>query len=136
MLTWSQVGKETNETNSVKIMTPKSKGKHMENFSNAITGAYDTRGPNHNPSTPYRVTVNTRSESIELVKNLDGEGVELSMKIENSDSHLPITKSQLVKYLKSCRWFNYYSEMTIEVRFSTVFNQHKGLVRFNNEGWG
>ncbi len=108
----------------------------MKNFSNTITGAYDTRGPNHDPSTPYRVTVNTRSESIDLVKRLANEGVELRLKIENSESHLPITKSQLVKYIKSCRWFDYYSEMTVTVRFSTVLNQHKGAVRFNNEGWG
>lgn len=85
-------------------------------------------------ATPYRVAVNTRSECIGLIKDLAAKGVDLRLKIEGSETHLTISKSQLVKYTKACRWFDYYSEMTIEVHNTRT--GLKGFVRFNNEGWG
>lgn len=108
----------------------------MNNFSNATTGAFDTRGPNHNPSTPYRVSVYTRVECVNLIEGLAADGVELRLKIENSETHLTISRSQLVKYIKSCRWFDCYSEMSVEVFLTNTSNEYVGTVRFSNEGWG
>jgi hypothetical protein len=116
-------------------MTPENEGNKMNNLSNPATGAYDSRGPIHDPNAPYRVAVYTRDECIDLIKDLASKGVELRLKIEGSESHLTITKSQLVKYIKSCRWFDCYSEMVIEVCWSDLRQQYRGMVRFNNDCW-
>ena len=80
----------------------------------------------------------TRQGCLAMVEDLALAGTRFQLSIEGSFSDLEISKTQLKKYIKNMRWYDYYSEMSIEI-ISLGYSESRrcvdwiGRITFKNE---
>lgn len=90
------------------------------------------------PETVGKPTAHTREDCLSMVEELAAAGTRFKLSIEGSFSDLEISKTQLKKYIRNMRWYDYYSKMSIEIIQLGYIEEERcfdwiGKITFDNE---